>query len=198
MEGIRVSATVLGSSLAATGAIADFGIDEGVRMVNVRILDELRLELHIETERDVPLATVPKVCLVGRGWAPDDAGLSDRCWGEPDLERVVAAQLAMDAAGQAVLLADHPVEVVVTLRRGDVRCDYPPGTWQLEVALDPVIGGAPSGEVDLPNVSVEIPLETAGPLPFLTVDLTRYCGTASAVYREQGEPPLASPRPILP
>lgn len=161
-------------------------------MVNIRILEELDLEPRIEAEHTVTLATPPKLCLVGRGSAPDDAGLSDRCWGEPDLASVVAGQLATDDAGNLMLAADRPTVVATTLRRGEVRCDYPPGEWQLEVAVSPLIDGSPAGATDLPDVSIDIPLETAGPLAFLTVDKTRYCGTASQVYREQGEPPLTT------
>jgi hypothetical protein len=191
--GIHVSATVLASSLAATGAIADFGLDDGIRLVHVRILDEIELELRIEADRDVTLAGPPRLCLVGPSPAPDDAGLSDRCWGEPDLGALLAAKLEGDPSGRVSVEAARPTTFSATLRRGDVRCDYPPGAWQLEVAVDPLVDGSPVSGVAIAPISLEVPWETEDPLPLLGVDRTRYCGLASVVYREQGEPPVASP-----
>lgn len=189
---VRVSATVVASSLVATDAIADFGVEEGIRMVKVRILDELRLELGIDVEGSVVLAGPPRVCLVGPFWAPDDAGLTDRCWGEPDLGGLLAAQLATDAAGHPVLDRDRPIAVAATLRRGDVRCDYPPGSWQLEVRLEPLANGVPAGAVDLPPVDISVPADVGNPLPLSLVRESRYCGLANVVFREQGEPPIAT------
>jgi len=189
---VRVSATVVASSLAATHAIADFGIEEGVRMVKVRIVDELQMELRIETEGSVVLAGPPRVCLVGPFWAPDDAGLTDRCWGEPDLGGLLAAQLATDAAGRPMLAGDRPIVVAAKLRRGDVRCDYPPGDWQLEVRLEAVVDGSSVGATDLSPVGLSVPAEVGNPLPLSLIQATRYCGLANVVYREQGEPPVAT------
>lgn len=194
VERIGVSVSVADTSLAATKAIADFGIDAGVRLVLVRILDEIRLELRIETSRDVLLAGPPRICLVGPAWAPDDAGLSDRCWGEPDLAAVVAAQLSPDPAGRVSLAADRPLLVDATVRRGDERCDYRPGTWQLEIAVEPLIDGQSSGSFEAPPASFEVPLEAEGTaLPFVGIGDSRYCGLAATVWREQGEPALLSP-----
>ena len=106
--GIEVSVGVHAVSHRATLAIADFGIEEGVRLVPVRILDEIQLELRLESNVDVALAEPPRVCLVGPHWAPDDAGLSDRCWGEPDLGALLAAQLEADAAGSPATACRSP------------------------------------------------------------------------------------------
>lgn len=188
---VHISTTVVASSLAATDAIADFGIEEGIRMVRVRILDELQLELGVEVEGRVILAGPPRVCLVGPFWAPDDAGLTDRCWGEPDLGGLLAARLATDTAGHPVLDEGHPIRLAATIRRGDVRCDYPPGTWQLEVRLEPLADGLPAEALDLPPVDIHVPADVGNPRPLPMVRESRYCGLANVVYREQGEPPIA-------
>lgn len=189
---VGVSATVIDHSLAATEAIADFGIEEGVRLVRVRIVDQLQLELRVETPDAIELAEPPRVCLAWYFSAPDDAGLSDRCWGEPDLGGLLEAQLARDEAGHTLLPAGRPIVVDATLRRGDVRCDYPPGDWQLEVALEPLVDGSPVGALDLPPVVLAVSATGDGPLPFLRFD-TRFCGLATLVYLQQGEPPVALP-----
>jgi hypothetical protein len=189
---VRVAATVGASSLAATGAIADFGIEEGVRMVTVRIVDQLQMELRIETEGSLVLAGPPHVCLVGPFWAPDDAGLTDRCWGEPDLGGLLAAQLARDGVGHPILDGDSPIIVVAKLRRGDVRCDYPPGDWQLELRFEPLVTDASVGATDLYPVGFIVPAQVGNPLPLSLIKASRYCGLANVVYREQGEPPVAT------
>jgi hypothetical protein len=193
LAGVHVSAAVVSSSLAATSAMADFGVDGGVRLVRVRILDEVRLELRIEAGRDVALAAPPRVCLVGPYAAPDDAGLTDPCWGQPDLGALVAAALATDGSGHPALAAGHPVVVDATLRRGDARCDYPPGGWTLQVAADPMVDASAAGVLDLPALAVAIPFQGITASPLLPIDQTRYCGLATAVYGEQGEPPVPSP-----
>jgi hypothetical protein len=192
VAGVRVSAELTDSSLLATEAVADFGIEEGVRMVRVRILDGLDLDVRIETPDTLTLSGPPRVCLVGPYSAPDDAGLSDRCWGEPDLGALLAEQLPTDAAGHPMLVAGQPIVVSAALRRGDVRCDYPPGEWQLEVTLEPLVDGTSAGGIELVPTSVEVPSRAAGPLPLILFD-TRYCGLATIVYRDQGEPPVATP-----
>ena len=121
LAGVTVTATVASSSLAATDATADFGITEGIRLVRVRIVDELDLQVRLESSQDVTLAEAPRVCIVGPFWAPDDAGLSDRCWGAPDLEPVLATHLATDPQGHGVLVAGDPIDLQISLRRGDVR-----------------------------------------------------------------------------
>jgi hypothetical protein len=191
ISGIHVSATVASSSLAAADAIADFGLQEGIRLVRVRIVERLDLELRIESVRTVSFAEPPLFCLVGPFSAPDDAGLSDRCWGDPDLTVVVARGLSHDTTGRPMFVADAPVTVSATLQRGDVRCDYPAGTWVLEIKADPLVDGTAMGGRYLPEISFEVPFATPAPLTLLVE--TRYCGLASVVYREQGEPPVVNP-----
>lgn len=191
LSGIRVSATVSSSSLAAAHAIADFGLQEGVRLVRVRIVDGLTLELRIEATRAVAFAEPPKFCLVGPFSAPDDAGLSDPCWGEPDLGVVAAGGLPRDQVGRPTFMAGAPVTLTATVERGDVRCDYPPGKWVLEIKADPMVDGTAMGARYLPEVGFEVPFATPDPLTLLAQ--TRYCGLANVVYREQGEPPVVNP-----
>ncbi|MEW5992551.1 MAG: hypothetical protein AB1736_14575, partial [Chloroflexota bacterium] len=194
IEGISVSATVGGSSLAATLAIADFGIEEGVRLVPVRILESIELELSIRSTVAVALAAPPRVCLVGPDSAPDDAGLSDRCWGDPDLSALLVAQLETDAAGHLALPADRPVTVTATIARGHERCDYPAGAWTLEIDIEPLVDGRAEGRFELPASRVEVPLEPSGTaLRLVERGDSRYCGLASSVWREQGEPALIAP-----
>lgn len=190
---VHVSATVDASSLVATNAIADFGIDEGIRLVRVRIVNELRVSIRIEADHDIALAEPARLCLVGPYSAPDDAGLSDPCWGSPDLGELLAAQLESDAAGHPILREDRPILVAASLVRGDARCDYPPGEWHVEVVLNPLVDGSPVGDLYPPHVTLDVPLERADAPPLAEVLEDRYCGLASAVYREQGEPPVASP-----
>ncbi len=193
VAGVHVSAAVDASSLVATHAIADFGIDEGIRRVRVRIVSELRLSVRLEADRDVALAVPARLCVVGPYSAPDDAGLSSPCWGSPELGEILAAQLGSDAAGHPILLANRPIILAASLVRGNERCDYPPGEWHVEVVLNPLVDGSPAGDAYLPYAAFDVPLEEPGAPPLVEVRQTRYCGLASAVYREQGEPPVASP-----
>jgi len=189
---VRVSVTLKDRSLAATSAVADFGIKQGIRMVRVRILDDLEIQVQIASDTTITLAGPPVVCLVGPFSAPDDAGLADRCWGDPDLRALVAAQLSTDATGHPMLQAGHPIAVDAVLHRGARRCDYPPGRWVLEVALGPVgvATTAHANPVDLPPVKFDITPTTDQPLTLLKVLDTRYCGLAATVYLTQGEPPI--------
>lgn len=191
LTGIRVIATVRGSSLVATEAIADFGIGKTVGLVRVRIVDGLGIDLRIEAARDVSFAELLQFCLVGPFSAPDDAGLSDRCWGEPDLAAAVAARLPADSRGDPTIRAGQPLTLSVMLHRGDVRCDYPPGNWVLEIRANPLIDGTPVGARYLPDVNLHVPWATDGLLQ-LRAD-TRYCGLADGPYQEQGEPPVKTP-----
>ena len=90
-----------------------------------------------------------------------------------------------------MFLADAPLPVSATLQRGQVRCDYPPGKWVLEIKADPLVDGTAMGARYLPEAGFEVPFATPGPLTLLKQ--TRYCGLANVVYREQGEPPVANP-----
>jgi hypothetical protein len=139
----------------------------------------------------VSFATPLRLCLVGPDSAPDDAGLEEPCWGEPDLETLDAARLPTDGAGHPLLAAARPLTITADLRRGDVRCDYPPGRWVLEIKADPIVDGTPAGARYLPDVAVEVPFDRSQALP--VVARARYCGLASRVYREQGEPEVLGP-----
>ena len=185
---LHVSAGVTGTTSAAAGAITD-SFESGVRRVIVRVVDELDLVIRFEADRSMTLPGSPYLCLVGPFWAPDDAGLSDRCWGDPDLAGIVASRIPDADGGTVRLQAGKSVVVTTRLRRGDVRCDYPPGTWHLEVAFSPP--GTPAGpdRLALEDVVLEVPFDPDdGPLPLLKPGQSRYCGLANVVVREQGEP----------
>jgi hypothetical protein len=188
---VQVSATISASSLLATNAIADFGIAGGIRSVHVRIVDGLRLDVRVESLRDIVLAEPPRLCLVGPYSAPDDAGLTDRCWGEPDLAALFSAKVPRDATGHLMLGPGSPIALSVPLQRGTSRCDYPPGTWLLELTMDPLIDGSSSGNREPPAVKLEVPF--AGTKPLILVTGSRYCGLAETIYTDQGEPPIATP-----
>jgi hypothetical protein len=188
---VRVAANVTGSSLLATNAIADFGVGKEVRLVRVRIVEALQLQVRIESEVDVSLGGPPRLCLVGAYAAPDDAGLTDRCWGDPDLTATLAAHVGADASGRVTLHAGTPIEIAVDLRRGEIRCDYPPGTWGIEVWLAPVIDGVATEDLLATTGDLVVPFLGSGPLSMRRD--ARYCGLANAVYRDQGEPDLATP-----
>ena len=190
VEGISFSATLSASSLEATQAIADFGLEEGIRMVPVRIVEELTIEVRFETDRDVLLVGPPRVCLVGPFWNPLDAGLSDRCWGEPDLGTLLADRLPTDTAGRTALQAGQSFLVEATLHRGDVRCDYAPGEWRLQVDAELVIEGVAEPRLDLADVPVVLPLEEGGSLAYRHNTGTRFCSNTAAVYNRQGVPPI--------
>lgn len=183
---ITPAVTVRATSYVAGRALADFGIGQPVRLVGVRMLDEVTLEVSLRSAVDVALAGPPRLCLVGPFAAPDDAGLEDRCWGEPDLGTLVAPLLRPDAAGRPGLRANEPVVLAATIRRGDARCDYPPGTWTLETAVEPLVGDAAVARVYLPDLAVEMPWQRDEAIP--AVEKERYCGLATVIVRDQGEP----------
>lgn len=194
LAGVHVSATVVGSSLAVTSAEADFGIEEGIRPVRVRIVAELQLEVRIEADRNVTLEAPPSGCLAGSDWAPDDAGLESRCWGEPDIGQLVGAALPTDGAGHPFLAGHRPIIVQATLERGDARCDYPPGAWDLEIAGDPLIDGTPVTGLDPIAIPFVVDFADTGVLPLLGPYETRFCSSARPIWDQQGEPPVASPQ----
>jgi hypothetical protein len=190
LAGITATATVDESSLGATQAIADFGLEEGIRMVPVRIVEDLALEVRLATTRDVTLAGAPRLCLTGPFWNPLDAGLEDRCWGDPDLaERLVQAMPA-GADGRVRLRAGSPLVLQADLARGDERCDYPPGDWLLEVDAEPVVGGVTLPRQEIAKVPLTIPLEEGGALAWRSNSDTRFCSFTAAVYTRQGEPTI--------
>jgi hypothetical protein len=187
---VSASAVTQSTSLLATGAFADFGLGRGISLVHVRIVDDLNLQVTLSATREVALADDPRLCLVGPFSAPDDAGLEDRCWGQPDLSAVTAEQAGW-ADGQRLLHAGQPLVIDATLRRGDVRCDYSPGDWVLEVKLNPLVDGSPAGARYIGDAHFSVPIPEHGPLPLLLTDQTRYCGLATAIVNEQGEPETA-------
>jgi hypothetical protein len=188
--GITVTASVEGSSLGATQAIADFGLEEGIRMVPVRIVEDLALVVRLETPRDVVLAGAPRLCLTGPFWNPLDAGLDDRCWGDPDLAALLAQAMPADADGRVTLRARSPVVLRTELGRGDERCDYPPGDWLLEVDAEPVVDGVTLPRQDITEVPLTVPLEEEGALAWRSNSDTRFCSFTAAVYTRQGEPTI--------
>ncbi len=190
-SGIHVSATVHDISLVAGRAIADFGVGSDIRLVRVRMVDGLSLDLAISSDAELVLATHPRLCLVGPYSAPDDAGLSVPCWGEPDLVAALTPRLALDDAGHPVIAADAPVEWSGTLARGDQRCDYAPGAWHLDVGVDPLIDGGATGVIWLPSVGLQVPWAANDTL--VAADASRYCGLAETIVKEQGEPLIVTP-----
>jgi hypothetical protein len=190
---ITVTAVVEDSSLLGGRAIADFGVGKEIRLVRVRIVDQLHLSVRLASDVDVELATALTACLVGPYSAPDDAGLSVPCWGEPDLGGALALGLPTSATGNPALLATRPLDVAVELSRGEARCDYAPGQWRLEVSVEPIVDGASAGLVDLPTIDVAIPFSPDDVV--IEVRDSRYCGLAETIFKEQGEPATATPRP---
>ena len=188
--GITMTAAVNESSLSATQAIADFGVEEGVRMVPVRIVEDMVLELQLSADRDVTFAAAPRLCLTGPFWNPLDAGLSDRCWGDPDVNDALRAAMPAAAAGTVTLRAGSPVVVRVPIARGDARCDYPPGDWLLEVDAEPVIDGQAQPRQDIAKAPIMIPWDVDGALPWHDNSDTRFCSFTAAVYSRQGEPQI--------
>ena len=187
-DGIEVSATAGESSLGATQAIADFGVEEGVRMVPVRIVEDLVLAIELSAARDVTFTEPPRFCLTGPFWNPLDAGLSDRCWGDPDVNDSLRAAMPADPSGTVTLRAGSPVVLRVPIARGDERCDYPPGDWILEVDAEPVIDGQAQPRQEIAEVPIAIPWDVDGALPWHDNSDTRFCSFTAAVYNRQGEP----------
>lgn len=176
-------------ALSVIRASADFGIEDGIRAVPVRIVDDLDLRVRITTDQDLTLAGLPRVCLVGPFWNPLDAGLSDRCWGEPDLGRFVASQLPRDAGGGVTLRAESSFELAVAIGRGEERCDYAPGEWRLQIDAPLRVDGVIVDHVELADVPFEIPLEPEGTvLSFRPNSEVRPCSYIAAVYTGQREP----------
>lgn len=196
MAQITLSASAGTPDLVATGAIADFGLDQGVRLVTVRIVERMQVDLQVASSLDLTFADTPRLCLIGPYSAPDDGGLQEPCWGSPDLSAVLAGRLPTSADGRPMIRAGQPVDLSVALERGDVRCDYAPGQWTLEFAARPLVDGqAPSQGVYAPAAQFSVPLPNGNqPLRYLGIDSTRYCGLATPIYREQGEPATIAPQ----
>jgi len=193
LAGIRISTHISGSSLAASKALVDFLAEDDVRLVLVRVVDELNLEVQIETSQAVAFKDPPTFCLIGPFAAPDDAGYSSPCWGTPEVGALLAAQLPVDDGGHPTFPAGEPMVLSATVQRGGQRCDYPPGRWLLRVEADPLVDGVPTGSRQLAEVAFDVRWSKTDRLPFLPVSTVAYCGLANTVYREQGEPAIASP-----
>lgn len=193
LAAVHVSATVATSSLLATRAEADFGLSRGIRAVGVRIVASLSLEVRVEADRDVILARPPVACLAGPYWAPDDAGLESRCWGEPDIGQLLASAVPTDGAGRWTLVRGRPIVLNLSLQRGTSRCDYPPGAWDLAISADPIVDGPPVTGLDPIRAPVAVPFANAGRLTFVPVSSNRFCSDAAAISLEQGEPPGSAP-----
>lgn len=190
---VAVSASFANPRLVATRALVDFGLDAGARYVGVRILSGVDLEVVLQADTDVVLSSYPDLCLIGPFAMPDYAGLSEPCWGRPDLSDVVRARLPTDAQGRPVLRANRAVTLHASLVRDVDRCDYPPGDWQLEVAIEPLREHASGPRFELFAVPLDLPAGSGAPLAL--VRPTKYCGLANVAYREQGEPALEAGRP---
>jgi hypothetical protein len=197
LDGIRVTPIVTSVALVAGGAIAD-DFEQGARLVRVRIVERLELELLIEADQDVAFGVPPQLCLVGPDSAPDDAGLENRCWGMPDLGDFLAAQLTTDAMSHPLLQAGDVIHLKAVLSRGPGidnvdRCDYAPGSWSLEFNAAPVLDGVHLPPMSGPDTNLDVPIPSDGPLRLLRPDQSRYCGLASRIYQEQGEPAVIAP-----
>lgn len=195
LAGIRISTEVSDSALAASKALVDFLAEDDVRLVRVRVVDELNLEVEIEATQSVAFKDPPTFCLIGPFAAPDDAGYSSPCWGTPEVGALLAAQLPTDDAGHPAFRAGKPMVLSATVERGGQRCDYPPGPWLLRIEADLLVDGIPTGARQLAEVAFDVPWSTTDRLPFLPVSTVAYCGLANTVYREQGEPAIASASP---
>jgi hypothetical protein len=189
---IEAEIEVTNPSLRAARATADFGIEQGLRIVTIRVVDEMGVTIRLTASDDVTLAAPPGLCVVGPFWNPLDAGLSDRCWGAPDLTDVAAD--AFPSSGEETrLAAESPVTVEAALARGTERCDYAPGEWHLEVSVQPVVDGHAFGPVRIPNVTFAVPIDPEEPLTLLPFEDTRVCSYPAAVFLRQGEPEVVEP-----
>lgn len=195
VSGIRISTSVSRSTLAASKALVDFMAENDTRLVLVRIVDRLDLEIRIATQQAVAFREPPSFCLLGPYSAPQDAGYESGCWGTPDIAMLLAAELPTDGAAHAMFPSDPALVLSATMQRGGSRCDYPPGRWLLMVAANPLVDGTPMGARQLAEIGFDIPWSSGDQLPFLPVPTVAYCGSANVVYREQGEPQIASPSP---
>ena len=101
---------------------------------------------------------------------------------------MLASRLTHDADGHLVLPGKTPIEVHATIERGTERCDYPPGDWQLEVAVEPLIDGERSACVYRPDVALHVSFGGGAPLEYAISRDTRLCSYADAILGRQGEP----------
>jgi hypothetical protein len=187
---VVLSAALVNPRFVATRALTDYGLEIGARYVAVRILSRVQLEVRVLADADVVLAGYPRTCLIGPFSMPDYAGLSDGCWGQPDISRLLWDRLPTDSNGRPVLRGGRAVTLTAALERDAGSCDYPPGDWRLEVQIDPFVEGAASRPLAIAPTPLDVPASSPGPLEL--VKLTNYCGIANVVYHEQGEPELVA------
>jgi hypothetical protein len=185
VRGIEAEVEATEPALVAARATADFGIEEGLRIVTIRVVEKMGLTISLASADDVVLAAPPGLCVVGPFWNPLDAGLSDRCWGSPDLTEISGLGPMLSADGSSTLEA--------TISRGGGRCDYAPGEWHLEVSVQPVVDGRAFGPVRIPNVPFTVALGDDEPLALLPFEDTRVCSYPAAVVNRQGEPEVIEP-----
>jgi hypothetical protein len=185
---VEVTVSVQDARLAATGMAADAGLEDGIHFVNLRYVTQLDVAVRLVAEDEIVLAGPPRVCLVGPFWNPVDAGLSDRCWGEPHLSDLVSELLPMNSDGNAIVPGGEPIEISLTVARGNVRCDYPPGEWDLEVAFEPLIDGVAQPRTYLQDTPVHVAYDAAQVLPYVSPAETRFCSYAGTIHGLQGAP----------
>ena len=186
---LHASITVSRASFATAAAFAD-SLDTGIKLVRVRIVDQMDTRIELRTEDGLTLADAPVVCIHWRDAAPDDAGLESPCWGHPDPTETLL--MLSDDDGPFVLGPGESIVATSTMSRGAARCDYPPGEWILRVTLVPITDGLP-GEPSYVRVPFDVPYDPHEVLPAMPLDETRFCGLASEVIVQQGTPPTARP-----
>jgi hypothetical protein len=57
--------------------------------------------------------------------------------------------------------------------------------------LNPV--GSSDGARYIPDTTFDVPIGNDGPLPLLPTTQTRYCGLATVIVQQQGEPEVVQP-----
>jgi hypothetical protein len=63
--------------------------------------------------------------------------------------------------------------------------------WHVELKLNPA--GSSDGARYVPDAAFDVPLTNDGPLQLLPTTQTRYCGLATAIVQQQGEPEVVQP-----
>jgi len=58
----------------------------------------------------------------------------------------------------------------------------------IKLRLNPLVDGTPAGSRNGPSATISVPLSATEPLLWLPPTQTRYCGLATLVYQQQGEP----------
>lgn len=187
---LQAVAVASGASLASAAAFAD-SLETGIRLVRVRIVDELEMGVMLLSETGVTLAEPPELCFHWFHAAPDDAGLESPCWGVPDPSAVFAEQMAR-ADGTWRLDPGGVVSNQVFMTRGGGRCDFPPGDWVLRVRYVPLVDGV-AQEPRYVRAPFEVAYDPREVPRRLSLTETRFCGLASGIVRDQGEAPSAAP-----